>query len=181
MKMKFRCITALILVLLMTASLLVSCSQKSKEGETADTYLGENVELGLAESETLMDIVEVDGELRATVGVESNEINATYGIDKGIPYKTEYRYYDMAFVEDVSKRESTTAFHEVGRVDDLVFCGEPYAEDGAYSGVQYRFYLDGQPTEHIIVPEDQLIDSPATRYNVHRQILRPSLPEFQGR
>ncbi|MBE7000331.1 MAG: hypothetical protein E7428_09120 [Ruminococcaceae bacterium] len=180
--MKHTCkrITAFALVLLMTLSLLASCSGGKEKSETADTYLGETVDLGLGKNEKLMDIIEVDGELRATVGVESNEINATYGIDKGIPYKTEYRYYDMAFVEDVSKRESTTAFHEVGRVDDLVFCGEPYAEDGAYSGVQYRFYLDGQPTEHVIVPEDQLTDSPATRYNARVNLMEKDGTIYAG-
>ena len=97
MKHTFQRITALLLILLLTGSLLVSCS--GREEEIADTYLGETVDLGLSENEYLFDVIEVDGELWATVGVTSDEVAAKYGTDYGvgfiIPYKTEYRYYDM--------------------------------------------------------------------------------------
>jgi len=184
MKTTAKHITALLLGLLLTASLLASCSEGSEGQEkadgAADTYLGENVDLGLSENEKLMDIIEVDGELRATVGVTSEEITTKYGTEYGIPYKTEYRYYDMAFVEDTAKRESTAVFHEVGQSDSLIFGGEPFEKDEAYTGVQYRFYLDGQPTGHIVIPEDQLTDSPATRYNARVNLLEKDGTIYAG-
>ena len=173
-------ITALVFVLLMTASLLASCSSGGEESESANTYVGENIDLGLSENEKLMDIIEVDGELRATVGVTSDEMTAKYGTEYGTPYKTEYRYYDMEFVEDAKKRESTAVFHEVGQSDSLIFGGEPFEKDEAYTGVQYRFYLDGQPTGHIVIPEDQLTDSPATRYNARVNLLEKDGTIYAG-
>ena len=155
-------ITALLFVLLLTASLLASCSErKDKEAETADTYLGENVDLGLTENETLMDIIEVDGELRATVGVTSDEMTAKYGTEYGTPYKTEYRYYNMEFVEDTAKREPTASFHQIAQHYDpslnLTIGGEPYLytdEKGVETsyGVRYQLYKDGEPIGDYINP-----------------------------
>ncbi|MBE6998735.1 MAG: hypothetical protein E7428_00935 [Ruminococcaceae bacterium] len=161
-----------ILLLSLIVSVLAACAESRQQANDAtDTYLGEVIDIGLAENEMIMNVAEIGGEIRFTIGVECDEINALYGTDKGIPYKTEYRYYDMEFIEDTAKRETTTSFQEVGRADNLVFGGEPFEEDGSYNSVQYRFYLDGQPTGHAIIPEDQLTDSPATRYNARVNLM----------
>ncbi|MBR4865968.1 MAG: hypothetical protein IKU11_04735, partial [Clostridia bacterium] len=157
-------ITALVLALLMTASFLASCSGKGK-AETADIYLGEIVDLGLSENETILDIIEADGELRATVGVTSDEMAARYGTDYGvgfiIPYKTEYRYYDMDFLEDTGKREATTPFFQIAQDSDptmnLVIGGEPYLytdENGTETsyGVRYYLYKDGEKLGEVLNP-----------------------------
>ncbi|MBE7000182.1 MAG: hypothetical protein E7428_08345, partial [Ruminococcaceae bacterium] len=97
--------TALALVLLMTASLLASCreqAEKPKEesaGENVseivhDSYLPKVVDLGLSEKETVMDVTQAEDGIRLTIGVTSDEAEDTYGTSRGVPYKTEYRYYD---------------------------------------------------------------------------------------
>ncbi|MBQ2749898.1 MAG: hypothetical protein IJF34_08960 [Clostridia bacterium] len=174
-------ITALFLVLLLTASLLASCSErKDKEAETADTYLGENVDLGLAENETLMDMIEVDGELRATVGVTSEEMEAKYGTEYGTPYKTEYRYYSMEFVEDTAKREPTASFHQIAQHYDpslnLTIGGEPYlytdenGEETSY-GVRYKLYKDGEPIGDVLNPVGPSNHGRYTNYGVSANVV----------
>ncbi len=178
--------TALALVLLMTASLLASCreqAEKPKEESTGeivseiihDSYLPKVVDLGLSEKETVMDVTQAEDGIRLTIGVTSDEAEDTYGTSRGIPYKTEYRYYDMAFTEDETKRESTNAYHETARVSnsgvDMTFGGEPYQDGGSYTGAQYHFYRDGTPTEHVIIPEDQKNNSPAAFYNARANLL----------
>ena len=115
-------ITALILVLLMTASLLASCSgeggekpkrESDKSIPIYDSYAGSVVDIGLTENETVLDIIEVDGELRATIGVTNVKIEEIYGAGLGTPYQTEYRYYSADFVENSSKREKSIATHEI--------------------------------------------------------------------
>ncbi|MBQ2749900.1 MAG: extracellular solute-binding protein [Clostridia bacterium] len=180
MKTTAKRITALFLVLLMTASLLASCSErKDKEAETADTYLGENVDLGLAENETLMDIIEVDGELRATVGVTNEEMTTKYGTEYGTPYKTEYRYYDMEFVEDTAKREPTASFHQIAQHYDpslnLTIGGEPYLytdENGVETsyGVRYQLYKDGEPIGDYINPRGANGYGRYTKYNARANL-----------
>lgn len=178
--------TALALVLLMIASLLASCREQAENpkeesaGEIVseivhDSYLPKVVDLGLSEKETVMDVTQAEDGIRLTIGVTSDEVEDTYGTSRGIPYKTEYRYYDMAFTEDETKRESTTAYHEAARTPDpsvdLAFGGEPYQDGGSYTGAQYHFYRDGTPTDHVIIPEDQKNDSPAAFYNARANLL----------
>ncbi|MBQ2748711.1 MAG: hypothetical protein IJF34_02900 [Clostridia bacterium] len=180
MKHTFRRMTALFLVLLMTASLLASCSKVHEEADgAADTYLGENVDLGLAENETLMDIIEVDGELRATVGVTSEEMTTKYGTEYGTPYKTEYRYYDMEFVEDTAKREPTASFHQIAQHYDpslnLTIGGEPYLytdESGVETsyGVRYQLYKDGEPVGDYINPRGANGYGKYTKYNARANL-----------
>jgi len=158
-----RRITALLLILLLTGSLLVSCS--GREEEIADIYLAEKVDLGLSENEYLFDVIEVDGELRATVGVTSEEVAAKYGTDYGIdfiiPYQTEYRYYTMDFLEDTAKRETTAPFFQIAQVSDpsmnLVIGGEPYLytdENGTETsyGIRYYLYQDGEKLGEVLNP-----------------------------
>ena len=107
-------ITALFLVLLMTASLLTSCANGvEKEDDdpktiaTYDDYVGNVINLGLAANETILDIMEVDGELRATIGVEKREIEGTeVSPVNGTPYLTEYRYFSMDFFGEYPKTRS---------------------------------------------------------------------------
>ncbi|MBE7000831.1 MAG: hypothetical protein E7428_11685 [Ruminococcaceae bacterium] len=181
MKHTFRRMTALFLVLLMTSSLLASCSKgKEKVSEIADTYLGENVDLGLAENEKLMDIIETDGEIRATVGVTSDEMVAKYGTEYGTPYKTEYRYYDMEFVEDTAKREPTASFHQIAQHYDpslnLTIGGEPYLytdEKGVETsyGVRYQLYKDGEPIGDYINPRGANGYGRYTKYNARANLV----------
>ncbi|MBQ6990653.1 MAG: hypothetical protein IJN58_06330, partial [Clostridia bacterium] len=75
MKATLKRMTALFLVLLMTASLLASCSGGGEKGNTVidvdgipvyNHYKSQKVDLGLGENETVFDIIEMDGMLRAT-------------------------------------------------------------------------------------------------------------------
>lgn len=168
MKLNTKRITALILVLLMTSSLLASCGEKTKgisDGPETITiyenYKGFAVDLGLSENEVVMDIIEADGELRATIGVTSDEAEAIYGTGYGNPYQTEYRYYSTGYIEDVSKREKTVSSYEVAVCADpeteLVFGGEPHfhtVESGeqSFDGLQYFFYRDGESLGKNIMP-----------------------------
>ncbi|MBQ2749899.1 MAG: hypothetical protein IJF34_08965 [Clostridia bacterium] len=177
-------ITALLLVLLLTASLLASCSGKAGETENADTYVGENVDLGLAENEKLMDIIEVDGELRATVGVTSEEMEAKYGTDYlleyNTPYKTEYRYFNMAFVEDIAERADTVPFYQIAQAADpslnLVLGGEPYLytdENGVETcyGVRYRLYKDEEKMGDVLNPRGETNYGRYTQYYARANVV----------
>ena len=106
MKTALKRITALFLVLLMTASLLASCSGSGESENTPaevdgipvyDHYKSQKVDLGLGENETVFDIIEMDGMLRATIGVLDPECDLSEY--NGTPYLTEYRWYSMDFVE----------------------------------------------------------------------------------
>jgi hypothetical protein len=115
MKLLFSRIVAFVLGSLMIVQLLASCSGEGGKKEdtpktiaTYDEYVGSLVDLGLSDGEIVMDIIEVDGELRATIGVEvkereldGKEISHMYGI----PYLSERRYYSMEFEEDTAKRD----------------------------------------------------------------------------
>ncbi len=142
-------ITALLLVLLMTASFLASCSGKTEDDETSngeengipvyDGYTSKKVDLGLSENETIFDIIEMDGMLRATIGVA----DSPGFLESGIPYQTEHRWYSMDFVEDTTKREKTKSHHEITFVPDpavdFVLGGDSYK-----GKVRYFFYRDGE-------------------------------------
>ncbi|MBQ2750240.1 MAG: hypothetical protein IJF34_10695, partial [Clostridia bacterium] len=114
-------IVALICSTLFLCLFLTSCMGNAykENGElqsrvsTYDKYVGNIINLGLAENETILDIIEVDGELRATIGVETWEIEGIVvsGV-AGTPHITEHRYYDMDFVENAEKRQKTSAPHE---------------------------------------------------------------------
>jgi len=184
--MKHTCkrITAFALVLLMTLSLLASCSGGKEKSETADTYLGETVDLGLGKNEKLMDIIEVDGELRATVGVTSEEMEAKYSSDypleNNTPYQTEYRYYNMAFVEDTAKREPTVPFYQIAQASDpslnLVLGGEPYLytdENGVETsyGVRYYIYKDGEKMGGVLNPNGENNYGKYTQYYARANVV----------
>ena len=118
----------------MLLPLLASCgNEKEEKGEVgeANAYLAEPIELDLAENELLMDIIEVDGLLRATVGVTSDELTKKYGTGFRKPYQTEYRYFDMELKEDETKREPTPSFYQIGQASDpyldLTVGGEPFS------------------------------------------------------
>ncbi|MBQ2750562.1 MAG: hypothetical protein IJF34_12330 [Clostridia bacterium] len=162
MKTTHKRMTALFLVLLMTASLLASCSGGGESKNTPaevgeipvyDHYKSEKIDLGLAENETVFDIIEIDGQLRATIGVLDPEYKLVEG--SYTPYRTEYRWYSMDFVEDTAKREKTKAHQEIIRVADpnvdFALGGEP-DETKEFDGLQYYFYRDGEPIGEEIVP-----------------------------
>ncbi|MBR4865699.1 MAG: hypothetical protein IKU11_03360, partial [Clostridia bacterium] len=146
-------ITALALVLLMTASLLASCSKEAGENTVTevdgipvyDKYASREIDLGLTRDETILNVIEVNGEIRATIGV--NEHPYVRDVDDTTPYRTEYRYYDMDYVEDTVKREKTRTYHEIAIVSDptvdFVVGGEPF-EDVHNKGVQYHYYRNGE-------------------------------------
>ena len=186
-------ITALLLLLLMTASLLASCSGEAEKSSdepktiaTYDDYVANTIDFGLGDGETLMEIIEIDGELRATVGIADmdEDLDGIYRHPvPGIPYETEHRYYNMEFAEDTSKRESTISSHEVALFADptvdFVFGGEPFlytqTETGIprYYGVLYHFYRDGQIMDEIIVPE-HMVDGNNVRfanYNAYAHLM----------
>ncbi|MBQ4624901.1 MAG: hypothetical protein IJB51_10230, partial [Clostridia bacterium] len=132
---------------------------------TYDKYVGNIINLGLAENETILDIIEVDGELRATIGVETWEIEGIVvsGV-AGTPYITEHRYYSMDFVENAEKRQKTSAPHEASvyynSSVDLIFGAEPFLveakEEPVYWCVEYFFYRNGERLEDKVVPEEWL-------------------------
>ncbi|MBQ2750148.1 MAG: hypothetical protein IJF34_10225, partial [Clostridia bacterium] len=125
---------------------------------------GSPADLGLTQDEVVMDILEIDGELRATIGVAVQEIDGkAVTLTSGTPYLTEHRYYDMDFVEDVEKREKTASGQEASvyydSAVDLVFGGEPFLTPGTtrdplYFGVEYYFYRDGQSLETNMIPDE---------------------------
>ena len=170
MKYIAKSITALALILLMTASLFASCGSttgesytKSKTVAMYDEYTAKTVDLGLTENEILMDIIEIDGKLRATIGVTSEDIRNTYGLAaNGTPYMTEYRYYSMDYMENEATREKTKSFHQVALLSDpnvdIILGGEPYldtasiTEKSIYNGVQYFYRRDGETFGKGILP-----------------------------
>ncbi|MBQ2750336.1 MAG: hypothetical protein IJF34_11180, partial [Clostridia bacterium] len=102
MKATVKRMTALFLVLLMTASLLASCSGGGEKENTVtdvegipvyEYYKSQKIDLGLAENETVFDIIELDGQLRATIGVADPDFDPEKY--SGTPYLTEYRFYSM--------------------------------------------------------------------------------------
>ncbi|MBE6998980.1 MAG: hypothetical protein E7428_02205 [Ruminococcaceae bacterium] len=181
MKQSFWGMLSLFLLIALLVSLFSSCGNGERTGEPDNNnYLGENVDLGLSENETLMDIIEVDGELRATVGVTSDEMVAKYGTEYGTPYKTEYRYYDMEFVEDTAKREPTASFHQIAQHYDpslnLTIGGEPYLytdENGVETsyGVRYKLYKDGEPIGDVLNPVGPSNYGRYTNYGVSANVV----------
>ena len=164
MKTTVKRITALFLVLLMTASLLASCSWggESEDAVTEvdgipvfDQYKSRKVDLGLSENETLFDIIEVDGELRATVGVLDPNWDPDHPEEYiGLPYLTEHRWYSLDYAEDTTKREKTVAYHEITFPADpnvdFVFGGEPM-EDEYGKGIVYHLYRKGEIQDDVLV------------------------------
>ena len=178
MKHTAKRITALVLVLLMTASLLASCSKGAGEPENAvtevdgipvyDKYSSREINLDLAENETILAVKEEDGLIRATIGV--TEADYSWGV--GIPYVTEHRYYNLDYVENVSKRKKTNSYHEVALDSnpnvEFVLGGEPYED-----AVRYFFFKDGKSLEKVIYPSWN-VDDPnewATFYNARANIM----------
>ncbi|MBE7000164.1 MAG: hypothetical protein E7428_08250 [Ruminococcaceae bacterium] len=194
MKHKTKRITALALVLLMTASLLASCSGDGEADPAKDwpipvykEYVGKVIDLGLTQDEKVMDVVEVEGGIRATIGVTYEGIEETYG-SHGTPYLTKYRYYGADFAEDEGKREDTGSLYEVAAYSvaanaeqavDLVLGGDPYPRGDANYGVQYHFYRDGQATENIVIPPE-MTDSSGGLYTYYgaRAHIMPSEDAF---
>ncbi len=165
MKLNTKRITALVLVLLTTASLLASCSKGENENTATEVdgipvyekYASREIDLGLTRDETILNVIEVDGEIRATIGV--NEHPYVRDIDDTTPYRTEYRYYDMDYVEDTVKREKTRTYHEIAFVSDpsvdFVVGGEPF-EDSHDKGVQYRYYRNGEMEGNVLDDPEEL-------------------------
>ncbi|MBQ4625286.1 MAG: hypothetical protein IJB51_12170 [Clostridia bacterium] len=162
MKLNTKRMTALILVLLMTSSLLASCTKGANENTVTevegipvyDKYASREIDLGLTRDETILNVIEVDGEIRATIGV--NEHPYVRDIDDTTPYRTEYRYYDMDYVENTAKREKTRSYHEIAFVSDptvdFVVGGEPF-EDRHDKGVQYFYYRNGEMEGNVLFGE----------------------------
>ncbi len=164
MKMNFKRITALALVLLMTASLLASCSGGGeKEGTVTevdgipvfDQYKSRKVDLGLSEDEVIYDVIEIDGMIRATVGVLDPNWDPLFPEEYiGRPYITEHRWYSLDYVEDTAKREKTVAYHEItfpaDPAVDFVFGGE-FLEDEYGKGIEYHFYRNGEIQDDVLV------------------------------
>ncbi len=185
-------ITALILVLLMTASLLASCSGGEWERVAGDwpipvydEYVGKVIDLGLTEDEKIMDVTETEDGFRVTIGSTYKRIEETYG-EYGTPYLTQYRYYDADFVEDEEKCEDTSALYEVAAYGDpgvdLVLGGDPYPKGDAYYGAQYHFRRDGEADTNLVIPEDLTTESggPYTYYGVSAHILQDEDTIYAG-
>ncbi|MBQ2750100.1 MAG: hypothetical protein IJF34_09985 [Clostridia bacterium] len=176
MKHTFQRITALALVLLLTASLLTSCFE-SQSAISRDPYVARTIDLGLTEDEMLMDIAETKEGFRATVGVTYDGIEAEYG-SNGTPYLTEYRYYDTDYREIPEMREATVAPYQVTACADpaldLVLGGVPKEKtEGVYEGVQYTVFLDGQPVSELSVPwELSYTDGDANRYGAMGYVMQ---------
>ena len=167
MKHIFKQATALLLAILLTLPLLASCGEseggqsvveqgKKPSGDNGDlslrgTYKTQKVDLGLAEGEIVLDIIEVDGKLRATIGVPDPEDNG--GVMDSRAYLTERRWYNMDYAKDSRESEKTVARHELTFVSDptvdLVFGGE-YYESKYGIGVQYHLYRDGEMQKKVI-------------------------------
>ena len=174
MKATVKRMTALFLVLLMTASLLASCSGGGEKENTVtdvegipvyEYYKSQKIDLGLAENETVFDIIELDGQLRATIGVADPDFDPEKY--SGTPYLTEYRFYSMDFVEDTAKRERTKAHQEIIRVSDpnvdFVLGGE--AKENQYGdGLRYYFYRDGEPIGEGFAPPAGLDEESRKEY-----------------
>ncbi|MBQ4625532.1 MAG: hypothetical protein IJB51_13425, partial [Clostridia bacterium] len=176
MKTTVKRITALFLILLLTASLLASCSsggeEPSVEGNDEvvekddappvfDHYKSGEVDLGLSENEVIYDIIEVDGMLRATIGVLDPNFDPLFPAEYfGFPYLTEHRWYSLDYVVDTAKSEKTVAYHDIAFPDDptidFVFGGEPL-EDEYGKGVEYHFYRDGE-IQDIVLLEPIMIE-----------------------
>ena len=175
MKMNFKRITALLLVLLLTASLLASCKSGGEEETVTevdgipvfDQYKSRKVDLGLSEDEVIYDIIEIDGMLRATIGVLDPNYDPEHPEEYlGLPYPTEYRWYSLDYVEDTSKREKTLSYYEITFTADpsveFALGGEFY-EDEYGKGVQYHFYSDEGPQEGFLLSPELGIDDPSTK------------------
>ncbi|MBR6762315.1 MAG: hypothetical protein IKM13_01020 [Clostridia bacterium] len=157
MKLNTKRITALILVLLMTSSLLASCSGGGESESTVaevdgipvyDKYKSRDIDLGLTENETVLDAIEVDGLIRVTIGVNVKA-------DSAEPYFTQRRYYSQDYVEDTAKRENTEGYYEISCVSDSAvdfgLAGQPCV--GTYGG-EAKFFLcqDGELIGEEICP-----------------------------
>ena len=163
MKTTVKRITALFLILLLTASLLASCKSGGEEETVTevdgipvfDQYKSRKVDLGLSENEVIYDIIEIDGMLRATVGVLAPDFDPDNPEEYfGRPYPTEHRWYGLDYVEDSSKREKTVAYHEITFPTDpnvdFVFGGEPM-EDEYGKGILYHLYRNGEIQDDVLI------------------------------
>ena len=175
MKTTVKRITALFLILLLTASLLASCKSGGEEETVTevdgipvfDQYKSRKVDLGLSEDEVIYDIIEIDGMLRATIGVLDPNYDPEHPEEYlGLPYPTEYRWYSLDYVEDTSKREKTLSYYEITFTADpsveFALGGEFY-EDEYGKGVQYHFYSDEGPQEGFLLSPELGIDDPSTK------------------
>ncbi|MBQ6990081.1 MAG: hypothetical protein IJN58_03400, partial [Clostridia bacterium] len=113
------------------------------------------VDLGLSENEVIYDIIEIDGMLRATVGVLAPDFDPDNPEEYfGRPYPTEHRWYGLDYVEDSSKREKTVAYHEITFPTDpnvdFVFGGEPM-EDEYGKGILYHLYRNGEIQDDVLI------------------------------
>ncbi|MBR4865405.1 MAG: hypothetical protein IKU11_01845, partial [Clostridia bacterium] len=162
MKHTTNCITALVLVLLITASLLVSCSgggageaqapeKEENQIPVFDEYKSNTVDLGLAENETVMDVVEAEGEIRATIAVAESDFDPDRYY--GIPSATEYRWYGQDYVEDTAKREKTGSDHELTAAaspNQNVVLGGKAVKGFSFFGLQCQFFRDGKPIGDVL-------------------------------
>ena len=160
MKKKMIRLLALWLLPVLLAPFLAACSGDADENTATevdgipvyDKYASREIDLGLTRDETILNVIEVDGEIRATIGV--NERPYVWDEEDTIPYRTEYRYYDMEYVElDPARREKTKSYHEIVFVADpsvdFVVGGELF-EDYHYKGVQYHYYNNGEMEETVL-------------------------------
>ena len=186
MKRTITRVLAMLLAILLTLPLLASCgSGKAGNEENSlvtevdgvtvtkedgipvyDQYKARVVDLGLSKKEKIFDIIEIDGELRATVGVEASDYNPedrTKYIYYFVPYLTEHRWYSPDYVEDVSRREKTEVFHEITFPSDpnseFVFGGDAADEEWdrrLCHGVIYHVYRNGESIDDGMLPSGYL-------------------------
>ncbi len=156
---KFRMLSLFVIYSLMV-QLYASCSGEANEVTATevdgipvyDKYASREIDLGLTRDETILNVIEVDGEIRATIGV--NEHPYVRGETDTIPYRTEYRYFDMDYMEtDTARRQKTKSYHEIAFVSDptvdFVVGGELF-EDDRVRGVQYHYYRNGEMEGNVL-------------------------------
>ncbi|MBQ2748798.1 MAG: carbohydrate ABC transporter substrate-binding protein [Clostridia bacterium] len=155
-------ITALLLLLLMTASLLASCSgggageaqtpeKEENQIPVFDEYKSKTVGLGLTENEMVMDVMEEDGKIRATIAVAESDFDPDRYY--GIPSATEYRWYSQDYVEDTAKREKTRSDHELTAAavpNQNVVLGGKAVKGFSFFGLQCQFCRDGKPIGDVL-------------------------------
>lgn len=158
--------------LCLTVGLFSSCNGKNEEvsgyeGEYPiyTSYLANVTNIEPDENEVFTGVTEIDGKIRLTVGVTDNELKSRE-IDL-VPYRTEYRYYDMELNRLSDQYEQTNAFYEIAisadPTDKLVLGGKQYIHEESTgekqtAGLLLQYYIEDSPVGRYIVPTSSYDD-----------------------